>query len=823
MEIFKKLLDEKNKRILLTVSLILLIAGGYFTYRLFSNVRADAESLLPSDSRIMKDMRISRNRLPTIDCLLIFVFSDSPEGSMRFVQDFAKKLREDEHSIISRVVYNIKDEIEFFSDYSPLYYPYWRLEEVRDELFPPDEKEQFVNEWKRRLLRLKKRFDRKIESDDKYSLFKYLKYLPDGNLASRDGKTRALILFYSKPMSDVDDAIKLDKYIKGAIDDLDPSKYAGNMYFRYSGLANTLMNEYYALWDDLTVSITITATLVILLLFFFYKTPRIVVPLMYVLLVGISITFAIAYFAFKQLNANSAFMSSIIIGNAINPGVILCSYYLNERKKLRPLDDSILYAVKMSLKPTLIGALASAVAFGSLIQSDSKGFFDFGAIGLWGMSIGWLCTYIFLPPLLTLKPFQLRDEFLSRYEIPFISLWVRVSAFIFRAGKRVAVGCALVFVVSFVYLLVIDYEYIERDTTKMRSSDYVNTNFRNFQRYLSKIQLRKEMFPSLLILTDTVNGAYRLQQAIEKDKKLKKVTGDLTTFTIFNVIPDDQQDKLDVIREIKKKARRLPDDLSKINLSKRKMEIFVSILDTNVKDVITIDKLPEKVKDYFTEMDGSLGKMVFISVDLNELERDIYLMIDFIDRLNELSAETLGEDNYNTTGIIPISTELAKMMIKDASRCVGFAFGAILFIFFIFYRKLRLFPMMVLNFCFAMSIFIVIIPLFGIKINFLNFIAIPMTFGIGIDYSSNIIQNVFKREEESEKMKRALESAGPFVIVASLTTIIGYSSLIFTKTMALSSFGLLCLVGEIITLLGALLILPGLYAIFYGDRKAAMT
>jgi hypothetical protein len=261
--------------------------------------------------------------------------------------------------------------------------------------------------------------------------------------------------------------------------------------------------------------------------------------------------------------------------------------------------------------------------------------------------------------------------------------------------------------------------------------------------------------------------------------------------------------------------------MSRSGLSKSRQELFNAILDSNITEPVTIDKLPEKLKDYFTELDGSLGKMVFISVDLNELERDIYRMIAFIDRINAISSETLGREKYNINGLIPISTELAKMMINDASRCIGFAFGAIIFVFLIFYRRFRLLSMMALNFSIAMSIFIVLIPLFGVKINFLNFIAIPMTFGIGVDYSTNIVQSALKREGSGARMKSAIILTGPSVIVASLTTEIGYVSLIFTKTMALSSFGVLCLVGEIFSLIGALVILPGLFSLFYGDDTAA--
>ncbi len=819
IEKFRFMFVERNKKILIVISALLLLTCGYFSFKVFSNVRADAESLLPSDSRIMKDMRASRDRLPSVDCLLMFVDSSDPFGNKSFINDFAAKLRDSKNPIISRVVYNVKEEIDFFKANSPLYAPVWKLEELDEALFPPSAKDKWVNKWKRRLLQVTEKFGKESEAENKYALFKYLKYLPDGDLAARDGKTRAILIFYSKPMSDVKDAIELDKFIKGVIDEMDPSRYANDMEFRFSGLSYTLMNEYYALWDDLVVSISFTLILVILLVFFFFRTYRIVLPLLYSLITGVAVTFSIAYFTFKQLNSNSAFMASIIVGNAINPSIIFCSYFLNEMKRKRLAEDSLLYAIKMSFIPTLIGTAASTVAFGSLVQSESKGFFDFGVLGLWGMLIGWICTYIFLPPILTLKPFKLEDDFLNKYEMPLKKIWEKFSSIIFSASRKIGVACAVLFVVSAAYLLLVDYEYLERDTTKVRSKDYVSTNFVNFQRYLSRIKLRKEMFPSLLILTDTMENAGRLQQKIESDSELRRIEKDITAFTIYNLIPLNQEEKIKQIKNIKIKAKRIPDDMRGVKLSRGNKDLFDAILDSNITEPLTIDKLPAGLKEYFTEIDGSLGRMVFISVDLNQLERDIYRMIAFIDRINAISRETLGAESYNVNGLIPISTELAKMMIKDASRCIGIAFGAIIFVFLIFYRRVRLFSMMVLNFAVAMSAFLAIMTLLGIKINFLNFIALPMTFGIGVDYSTNIVQSALKRGDAADRMKTALVMTGPSVIVASLTTEIGYASLIFTKTMALSSFGTLCLIGELFSLAGALVVLPALYSFFYRDKS----
>ena len=65
------------------------------------------------------------------------------------------------------------------------------------------------------------------------------------------------------------------------------------------------------------------------------------------------------------------------------------------------------------------------------------------------------------------------------------------------------------------------------------------------------------------------------------------------------------------------------------------------------------------------------------------------------------------------------------------------------------------------------------------KVNFLNFIALPITFGIGVDYGVNIFQRY--RLEKQKGIINVLEQTGGAVLLASLTTVIGYGSLLIAS------------------------------------------
>jgi uncharacterized protein len=93
-----------------------------------------------------------------------------------------------------------------------------------------------------------------------------------------------------------------------------------------------------------------------------------------------------------------------------------------------------------------------------------------------------------------------------------------------------------------------------------------------------------------------------------------------------------------------------------------------------------------------------------------------------------------------------------------------------------------------------------------LRLNMLNFIALPITFGIGVDYATNVFQR--RRLDHARSIADVIRTTGGAVGLCSLTTVVGYSSLLVARNQALKSFGLLAVLGEIACLAAAVLALP---------------
>jgi predicted RND superfamily exporter protein len=91
------------------------------------------------------------------------------------------------------------------------------------------------------------------------------------------------------------------------------------------------------------------------------------------------------------------------------------------------------------------------------------------------------------------------------------------------------------------------------------------------------------------------------------------------------------------------------------------------------------------------------------------------------------------------------------------------------------------------------------------KLNFLNFIALPITFGIGSEYPFNVYD---RSRLLGGDPARAVALSGGAVALCSYTTTIGYGSLLFSDNQALRSFGWLAASGEVACLVAALIVVP---------------
>jgi predicted RND superfamily exporter protein len=113
---------------------------------------------------------------------------------------------------------------------------------------------------------------------------------------------------------------------------------------------------------------------------------------------------------------------------------------------------------------------------------------------------------------------------------------------------------------------------------------------------------------------------------------------------------------------------------------------------------------------------------------------------------------------------------------------------------------------------------VVFLDFANVKINFLNFAALPITFGIGVDYAVNVAQRY--RADGAQDILAALRTTGGAVVLCSLTTMLGYLALLGSHNRAIRSLGTIAVVGEVSCLLAAVIVLPALWLLVERCRSS---
>ena len=102
------------------------------------------------------------------------------------------------------------------------------------------------------------------------------------------------------------------------------------------------------------------------------------------------------------------------------------------------------------------------------------------------------------------------------------------------------------------------------------------------------------------------------------------------------------------------------------------------------------------------------------------------------------------------------------------------------------------------------------------QLNLVNVLIFPAIVGIGIDNAIHVIH----RFRESGRVREIITETGRALVLTSLTTMIGFGSLMLSRYRGLRSLGFVAAVGMFFCLYSSLVVLPALLAGLAGWRAA---
>ncbi|MEW6056059.1 MAG: MMPL family transporter [Bdellovibrionota bacterium] len=821
---------ERRHSVVLVLSLLVAVVGTFYSVKLYKNLRTDMEELLPETAQSVKDLKAVQGRVGGLNHLSVVIESQDVEAGRKFQRDLAQKMRELPKSLVDRVADNIQEEKNFFSSHKALYMDLDDWERVRKYV-----KARLRSEGKKNPFSLgleeNKPGDRALDLDFEELRKKYadrsssFDRFPGGYFESRDGKIHVVLAFLAGKVSDIENNKRLSEAAHRIARELDPKRYAPDMEVGFSGDVQNVVEEHYGLVKDLILSSVIVAVLVLAVLLLYFRSIVGVLALSFALYVGTAATFGLSYWTVGYLNANSAFLGSIIIGNGINFGIIMLARYLEERRRGLDGTQALPRAVGFTAQATWAAALAAGFAYGSLVVTNFRGFNQFGVIGGMGMVVCWIASFTTLPALLI----WLEQRAWIRPRMGEVRPWIagRLGSFVILAHRGIAFTTVVSVLVAGILITRLSEDTLESDFRKLRNKESLvkgsgywgNKVDAVFERYLT---------PSLILTFDSKDTG-KLVQAL---KEIQARAGGASPISdikrVEDFLPKDQFRKIRIIEDLQELVR----PSMRARLSKEERELVDEFLPEKPIAPIELEDLPEGVVAHFRELDGSIGRIVHVYPKLalppmGAAEEEKKELAGFWDgkeviRFAESMRQGLKDAAVSAAiaGQPPLSADMLSAIVEDGPKATLIAFLAVVILIILLFPKFEYWRSILGALLLGIVWLGALMAAFDLKVNFLNFIALPITFGIGVDYAVNIFSRY--RSDGSKSIAKVIEHTGGAVGLCSLTTMIGYSSLLIAGSQAFVSFGTLAVLGELTCVVAAVISVPAIWHFFEEGEESVL-
>jgi predicted RND superfamily exporter protein len=793
-------LQARHPLRLIALSLLLTAMGASLAMHL--ELRPQLSQLLPEGQPSVRELDRLRSRTSGVSNLFIVVEGGDVASRRRLGDDVLADLR----ALGPRWVGSAEDGVQAARDFlrprAMLFLEPAELDKLRDDL-----DERFGKAVSRELdMDLEEGdegakgapFDARSIKDKLGPGVAELDRFPDGYFENA-GQT-ALVVALRSPVEggDPDNSRTLIDQVKTVVERHRQALGLSSLRIGYAGDVVTGLFEYGAVQKDLS-RVGIVGVLSILgIILFYFRRVRVVFLLGAVVLCGGAWTFGVTKVVIGHLNIATGFFFSVVAGNGINSAIIYMSRYLEERNRGADLERALSVAHSQTWAATLSAALAAAAAYGSLAFTNFRGFKHLALVGSSGMLLYWVAAYAMLPALLVVServwPMSTpRARATARFDAPFVFL-------VKHAARPLTVlGLALAVVGAFAVVGYVRSDPLEYDLKRI-GNDVPESKEQYRLSALAAGVVGTKAESAMAVLCDRLDQVLPLKRALEaKRESVPHAERPFeSVYTLEDFVPDGQTAKIPVALAVKKRVLRAR---ARGGIPDADFADIAPLLPPDNLQAFAIADLPEALARPFSERDGTRGKLLFIEPTSGKSDSDARYLIRFADAFRSTRLPT-GEV-IGGSGRAVVFADLIRAVVIDMPRALLISFLATSVVLLAFRRdfhSLRVLLAWVVGLAWLGGLMLAL----GLRLNFLNFVAVPVTFGIGVDYAVNFVE----RHAESHDVLGTLRSTGGAVILSSLTTILGYLALLGSMNRAVASLGKLAVLGEVCCLSAALLVLP---------------
>ncbi|HSO36697.1 MAG TPA: MMPL family transporter [Labilithrix sp.] len=650
---------------------------------------------------------------------------------------------------------------------------------------------------------------------------------PTGYFATTDGTMLGIRIVSPTTGTGDKGGDLLLKQVEGLVKEMNAPSYHPDMKVGFAGDIPNAIAEKDSIVSEAAYATGIATVLILLGIFTFFRSFSALVVMLFPTTVGIACAYSFATATFGYVNTSGAFLGAIILGNGINYPIVLLSRYREFVARGMTPEAAKKAAVWNAFRAELVGASVAGIAYGSLVITRFRGFSQFGMIGFVGMLLVWLSIIPLVPAIVTIferfraRPrvaafVKARDEI---FDMPAFSwLFTKVDAsgtsgpvirLIARATEKKPgwfLGlAALITVVALVKIPAFLRDPWEYNFAHLGSSSSKEEG--GAGGWSSKAEKvfggKMNIAGARMLATSAAQVPAVKAQILANDAKdpQGKLVDEVNS--IADLMPgtdDEQKAKLAVLDRIRDRLT----ERVLFDMTPEEQKKLLEMKPPETLRLIEHKDVPPLLRRRFEEKNGTIGTVFYVK----------FINLSFSDGHNLLRIAKTTDNVTLPDGTVvktasrsTIFAEMIRSMERDGPLASFASLGAVAVVVIIATGTKRGAIAVLLSLIMGVIWMIGGAAWTDLKLNFLNFIALPITFGIGCEYPFNIFD---RSRLLGGDVALAVRRSGGAVALCSYTTIVGYGSLLFADNQALQSFGRLAASGEITCILCAMLVLPSL-------------
>lgn len=578
---------------------------------------------------------------------------------------------------------------------------------------------------------------------------------------------------------------------------------------------------------------------VTLILWIGLRSARLIGSSILTLLAGLFITLAFTAWAIGELNMISVAFAVLYIGLGIDYAIHFTLKYNESTHSNMSMGNAFFNSIKGVGPALLLTCISTAIGFYAFLPTTFDGVSELGLIAGTGMFISFIVTFTLLPSLLNLFRHHKHDTSDVTLAAPFSET---LSGILNKRKNIIRSLGVIAAITSLAFIHAIEFDY-DPMNLRDRQSESVST--------LIDLIEEERLSPWNVEIIEETRSDVK-----ENVASLKNIESAGQVLSVFNFIPENQDEKLDIIKQIDSRISRIPE----IRKDSAAMDIqnqieSVSMLENSISDYTktrpeNLDQLGESVQilnstlnelsadgrenlieyveegllEHFPVMLSNLKKAASASpVSIDSLPHslksrwistsgdeyriqvspaagieDPQSLRTFSNKVREIAPDATGE--------LVTFIESGTIVVEAFTEALIYSLLAITALLLIYLRSFIytiyiLFPLILVALLTGAAMVI-----FDIKFNFANIIALPMLLGLGVD---NAIHMVHRAKEGSIASKDLLKTTtSRAIFFSSLTTLFSFGNLMVSPHSGTASLGLVLLFGILFLIFSTLIVLP---------------